>query len=50
MLDPKLDLIATQTPGFMSAAEGSMLQAAAAEAGRLGVIIEIGSYCGKSTI
>ena len=50
MLDPKLDLIATQTPGFLSAAEGSMLLAAAAEAGRLGVIIEIGSYCGKSTV
>lgn len=50
MLDPKLDLIATQAPGFLSAAEGSMLHAAAAEAGRLGIIIEIGSYCGKSTV
>lgn len=37
--------------GFMPAHEGAALHAAAAEAGRLGLpLLEIGSYCGRSTL
>ena len=39
-----------QTKGFLDTAEGEALYAIAREAGKLGPCLEIGSYCGKSTI
>ena len=36
--------------GFMDAEEGRALHEAALEASRLGPVLEIGSYCGKSTV
>ena len=36
--------------GFLDTVEGEALYAIAREAGRLGPCLEIGSYCGKSTI
>ncbi|MEP5366872.1 class I SAM-dependent methyltransferase, partial [Parvibaculum sp.] len=36
--------------GFMDPAEGRALNEAAAEASRMGPVLEIGSYCGKSTV
>jgi MMP 1-O-methyltransferase len=49
-MDPELRRAAASAPGFMPAAEGQALfEAAAAYAGR-GPVLEIGSYCGKSTI
>ncbi len=36
--------------GFLDADEGAALYAAALEAARLGPCLEIGSYCGKSTV
>ena len=36
--------------GFMDPAEGQALHEAAAEASRMGPVLEIGSYCGKSTV
>lgn len=36
--------------GFLDPAEGARLNALAAEVGRLGPCLEIGSYCGKSTV
>lgn len=36
--------------GFLDADEGSALYAAALETARLGPCLEIGSYCGKSTV
>jgi predicted O-methyltransferase YrrM len=49
-LDPALRHAAEEAAGFMPAAEGlALFEAAAAYAGR-GPVLEIGSYCGKSTI
>ncbi|MBW2591538.1 MAG: class I SAM-dependent methyltransferase [Deltaproteobacteria bacterium] len=42
--------LANQTKGFMDPAEGRRLQDLAATASSLGACLEIGSYCGKSTI
>jgi len=39
-----------QVKGFLDRAEGEALHAIAREAGRRGPCLEIGSYCGKSTI
>ena len=39
-----------QVKGFLDAAEGEALYEMAREAGRLGPCLEIGTYCGKSTI
>ncbi len=41
---------AQAAPGFMPAAEGLALFAAAARYAPVGPVLEIGSYCGKSTI
>lgn len=44
MLDP------ATVKGFLAPEEGAALAACAAEAGRLGPVLEIGSYCGKSAL
>jgi predicted O-methyltransferase YrrM len=44
MLDPD------SVKGFLSAEEGEALASCAREAGGLGPIVEIGSYCGKSAL
>jgi MMP 1-O-methyltransferase len=49
-MDPDLLLAAEAAPGFMPAAEGLALSDAAARYSPRGPILEIGSYCGKSTI
>lgn len=41
---------AEQVPGFMPADEGELLHKVASEHAAAGVIVEIGSYCGKSTL
>lgn len=46
-IDP--DLLA-RTKGFLDPAEGAWLYRLAREASRLGPCLEIGSYCGKSTL
>jgi MMP 1-O-methyltransferase len=49
-MDPELIRAAEAAPGFMPTAEGlALFDAAAAYAAR-GPVLEIGSYCGKSTI
>jgi predicted O-methyltransferase YrrM len=42
--------VAEQTKGFMPPEEGLALYEAAAQAAPNGVIVEIGSYCGKSAV
>ena len=42
--------IARSCKGYLDEAEGMRLYALAAEYGRLGPIVEIGSYCGKSSV
>jgi predicted O-methyltransferase YrrM len=52
-LDPQLRTLALSTKGFMPEAEGDALHAAALEAARSvpnAPFVEIGSYCGRSTI
>jgi MMP 1-O-methyltransferase len=49
-MDPDLLLAAEAAPGFMPAAEGLALSDAAARYAPRGPVLEIGSYCGKSTI
>jgi len=49
-MDTELMRTAEAAPGFMPAAEGLALFAAAAAYSRRGPVLEIGSYCGKSTI
>ena len=44
MLDP------ATVKGFLDPVEGEALAALAREAGRLGPVLEIGSYCGKSAL
>jgi len=39
-----------QVKGFLDASEGEALYAIAQEAGKMGPCMEIGSYCGKSTL
>src|SRR5690625_7293136 len=39
-----------QVKGFLSTAEGNALYSTALATGRLGPSLEIGSYCGKSTL
>lgn len=46
----KLPLDIEQVKGFLAEAEGAALYRAASEAAALGPVLEIGSYCGKSTI
>lgn len=49
-LDAHLRAVARDTIGFMPEDEGLALYESALEAGRLGPMLEIGSYCGKSAI
>jgi len=49
-MDAELMRAAESAQGFMPAAEGRALYAAAAAYSRRGPVLEIGSYCGKSTI
>jgi MMP 1-O-methyltransferase len=49
-MDPALRAAAEAAPGFMPADEGVALYEAAAEAAKVGDLLEIGTYCGKSTI
>src|ERR1700678_4494017 len=49
-MDAELLRAAESAPGFMPAAEGQALFEAAAAYSRRGPVLEIGSYCGKSTI
>jgi len=49
-MDDELLRAAESAPGFMPAAEGQALFDAAAAYARRGPVLEIGSYCGKSTI
>jgi MMP 1-O-methyltransferase len=49
-MDPDLLAAAEAATGFMPAAEGLALHAAAARYAPVGPVLEIGSYCGKSTI
>lgn len=49
-MDPRLLEAARRAIGFMPEDEGLALYEAAVEAARLGPLLEIGSYCGKSTL
>jgi len=49
-MDPTLLRAAEAAPGFMPPAEGLALFDAAAQYSPVGPVLEIGSYCGKSTI
>lgn len=49
-MDAELLALARTTPGFMPDDEGLALHEAALEAARHGPIVEIGTYCGKSSI
>ena len=46
----KLPLDIEQVKGFLAEKEGAALYQAATEVARLGPVLEIGSYCGKSTV
>jgi predicted O-methyltransferase YrrM len=50
LMDPALRAAAEAATGFMPADEGLALFAAAADAAKVGDLLEIGTYCGKSTI
>jgi MMP 1-O-methyltransferase len=49
-MDPRLVRLAEHTIGFMPPNEGLVLYRAALQAGTLGALLEIGSYCGKSAV
>jgi len=49
-MNAELMRAAEATAGFMPVAEGLALFEAAARYSRCGPVLEIGSYCGKSTI
>jgi MMP 1-O-methyltransferase len=49
-MDAELRAAAEAAPGFMPPEEGLALYAAAHRAASLGPLVEIGTYCGKSTI
>lgn len=49
-MDQQLQRLAEKAVGFMPPAEGLVLHEVAAEYACLGPVLEIGSYCGKSTI
>lgn len=49
-MDPGLRAHAEGAPGFMPADEGYALFVAARQAAALGPLLEVGSYCGKSTL
>lgn len=49
-MDPALHAAALAAPGFLDDAEGRRLHALARDHASLGPIVEIGSYCGKSSV
>jgi MMP 1-O-methyltransferase len=49
-MQPRLLEIVRSCKGYLDEAEGMRLYALAAQFGRLGPIVEIGSYCGKSSV
>ncbi|MEU8231247.1 class I SAM-dependent methyltransferase [Actinoplanes sp. NPDC048967] len=49
-MDARLRAIATEARGFMPPDEGLALYAAGIAAGELGHLLEVGTYCGKSTV
>jgi predicted O-methyltransferase YrrM len=49
-MDPQLRAAAEAAPGFMPPDEGLALYEAAAQAAKIGHLLEIGTYCGKSTL
>jgi MMP 1-O-methyltransferase len=49
-MDERLRALASETIGFMPANEGLALYRAAREVSHLGPVLEVGSYCGRSTI
>jgi predicted O-methyltransferase YrrM len=49
-LDETLLAVARRTRGFLPEDEGLALHAAGREAAAVGPLVEIGSYCGKSTV
>ena len=49
-MDDRLLEVARATKGFMPDDEGLALYAAGRDAGRLGPLLEVGTYCGKSAV
>jgi hypothetical protein len=49
-MDERLLDVARATKGFMPEAEGLALHEAARRAGKLGPLLEVGTYCGKSAV
>jgi predicted O-methyltransferase YrrM len=49
-LDPTIRAAFLAAPGFLPEDEGLALHAAAVQAAALGPIVEIGTYCGRSTV
>ena len=49
-MDAHLLVVARRAKGFMPDDEGLALHTAARDAGRLGPLLEIGTYCGKSAV
>lgn len=49
-MDPRLLEIARTCKGYLDETEGLRLYALAERFGRLGPIVEVGSYCGKSSV
>jgi MMP 1-O-methyltransferase len=49
-LEPRLLAVARTTKGFMPEDEGDALFTVALDAGRVGPLLEIGTYCGKSAV
>ena len=49
-MDDRLLEVARATKGFMPDDEGLALHEAALDAGRLGPLLEVGTYCGKSAV
>ena len=49
-MDATLRAAAEAAPGFMPAEEGLALYRAGLAGGGVGPLVEIGTYCGKSTI
>ena len=50
MMDEAARRVARECKGFLDEAEGLRLHALARELGSLGPLLEIGSYCGKSSV
>ena len=46
----RLNIDITEVKGFLDPVEGEALYRYAAEAAALGAVLEVGSYCGKSTV